>query len=183
MLTRIYVGGLCVAAALLGFFTYYSWSWLNSIGSPAAAAAGYEYHADLSWTFLWITAVILLFVAKGILWTTGRLWPMWATFVFFAFFVIVRDFWLHPAYLTFRQDSGLGGAAVSARPILAAVLIVVAAAIVFFEQFILLRLKAKTYPDIPVDAEEIAAEDTELKATSPDPLEDRDSVIGRDDNI
>jgi hypothetical protein len=145
MLTKIYLSLLTLSISAMGFFTLYSWSWLSSIGSPAGAVVGYEYHASASWPVLWLSASILLILANSILWVTGRLWPMWTTLLYFQMFVLIRAFWLDPALLNFKNAAGFADSTFTVAPILAAFLIIIAAAIVFFDQFLILRMKEKTY--------------------------------------
>ncbi len=166
MLTKIYLFLLALSTAAMGFFTLYSWSWLNSIASPAGAVVGYEYHASASWPVLWLSASILLILANSILWVSGRLWPMWTTLLYFQIFVLIRAFWLDPALLSFKNDAGIADSTFTIAPILAAVLIIMAAAIVFFDQFLILRLKEKTYPAIEPESIESKADNPE--SSSPD---------------
>ncbi len=145
MLNKLFIALLAVSSVVMVFFTFYSWSWLGSIGAPEGAVAGYQYHSGLAWPILWVSASILLIVANSILWTTGRLWPMWTTQLYFQVFVVIRAFWLDPALLSFKNAAGMTDSTFTVGPILAAVLIVLAGAIVFFDQFLVLRLKQKTY--------------------------------------
>ncbi|CAN5146514.1 hypothetical protein BH20ACI2_BH20ACI2_04750 [soil metagenome] len=168
MLIKIYLSLLALSMAAMGFFTLYSWSWLGSIGLPAGAIAGYEYHARASWPVLWLSASILLVLANSILWVTGRLWPMWTTLLYFQIFVLIRAFWLDPALLSFKNASGIADSTFTVAPILAAVLIMIAAAIVFFDQFLILRMKDKTYPAI--EPESIGSE---AENAISEPLEDK----------
>lgn len=146
MWSKIYLAVLAVAFLGMAFFTFYSWSWLQSIGLPAAAVAGYEYHARLAWPSLWFATIILLVLGNAILWTSGRAWAMWLTFIYFSAFALTRYFWLDRVFLEFRTVNGLTDSSFSAAPLMAVILVVVMAAIVFFDQFIVLRLRAKTYP-------------------------------------
>ncbi len=165
MLIKIYIALLTVSVAVMGFFTLYSWSWLGSIGSPAMAVAGYEYHAGLSWPVLWLSASILLILANSILWVTGRLWPMWTTLIYFQLFVVIRAFWLDSSLLAFRNEARLTDETFTIAPIFAAAVIMTAAAIVYFDQFLIIRMKEKTFP--PNEIEEIAALE-EVDDTAPD---------------
>lgn len=153
MLIKIFIGLLAVSVGIMVFFTYYSLSWLGSIGAPSAAAAGYDYHVGISWPLLWLSTIILLLLANSILWLVGKVWPMWVTLFYFQIFIVIRGFWLDPAFLEFRNSAGLDSGTFTIAPILAALLIVISAAIVFFEQFLLIRLKAKTFPEAEVASE------------------------------
>jgi hypothetical protein len=152
MFTKIYLALLGISIAVMAFFTYYSWSWLQSIGLPTAAVVGYEYHAGLAWTALWISVVALMVIANAVLWATGRSWAVWTTFVYFAVLIIARYFWLDQLFFRFKKTNGLFDGSFSVAPLMAVILIVLVAAIAFFDQFIVVRLRAKTYgkPEEPV---------------------------------
>jgi len=160
MWSKIYLGVLAVSVILISFFTYYSWSWLQSIGLPMAAVAGYEYHAGLALPMLWISTIALLILGSAVLWTSGRAWAMWVTFLYFALFVMLRYFWLDQAFFQFKKTNGIADSTLSMAPILAVVLVVLMAIIVFFNTFLVVRLRAKTYPatahsDTGLDSEEV----------------------------
>ena len=146
MLSKIYLAALGLSFVVMAFFTYYSWSWLQSITQPAVAAAGYEYHAGLAWLVLWISASVLLLLGNAVLWVTGRSWAMWTSFAYFAVFIVVKFFWLDRAFFEFQKEKDLTDSGLSAGPIFAVILIALMAAVVFFDQFIVVRLHQKTYP-------------------------------------
>ncbi len=161
MFSKIYLALLGISIAVMAFFTYYSWSWLQSIGLPAAAVAGYEYHAGFAWAALWISTVALLLIANAVLWATGRSWAVWTTLVYFSVLIATRYFWLDQAFFTFKKTNGLFDGSFSVAPLLAVILIVLMAAIAFFDQFIIVKLRARTYPvpeETVVDPVETPAE-------------------------
>ncbi|MBK6587865.1 MAG: hypothetical protein IPG22_06070 [Acidobacteria bacterium] len=90
MWSKLYLALLGLSLVVMAFFSFYSWSWLQSIGIPAQAAAGYEYHAGFAWTALWLTTAILVPGRKRRQGTGGRAWAMWITFVYFAVLAVVR---------------------------------------------------------------------------------------------
>jgi hypothetical protein len=143
MFRKIYLVALGLSIAVMAFFSYYSWSWLQSIGQPAAAVAGYEYHAHLAWITLWITTAMLLILGNAVLWTTRSVWALWITCLYFALFVIVRFFVLGRAFVHFSETSST----FSAGPIIGAGLIILMAAFVLFDSFIVVRLLARFYPE------------------------------------
>ena len=155
MLSKIYLGLLAISFAAMAFFTYYSWSWLQSIGQPAAAAEGYEYHSKLAFIFLPISGVILLMLANGILWATQRAWAMWTTFTYVAIFVIVQYFWLGEAFFRYKKTNGMFDGSFSLGPVMGAILIVVAGVVVFANQYVSARLYRKMYAAGEVEAETI----------------------------
>jgi hypothetical protein len=146
MLNKIYFTVLGVAILVMCFFTFYANSWLGSIGNPKDALEGYYYYAGLGSTFLWISSAVLLILANVILWTTQRVWAMWTTLAYFAIFVILRAFWLEKARYNFQNSDAL-----FFTPIVGVILIIVAGAIIFFNQFLNLRLHEKMYPPKPTD--------------------------------
>lgn len=158
MWSKIYLAALGLAVAVMVFFTFYSWSWLQSIGDPRAAVTGYEYHAGLAWPILWITAIVLLALGNAVLWATSRGWAMWLTFSYFAVFVIVRFFWLENLDLSYRKSNGLADATFSIGPFIGALMIIVVGAIVFFDQFLVLRMYRKMYTTPSADTEVISSE-------------------------
>lgn len=146
MWSKIYLGVLTVAVVITTFFTYYSWSWLQSIGLPDDAVAGYEYHAALAWTATWIFAIVLLLLGNVIFWTRVSSWALWTTFLYFSAFVVIRLFWLDQSSLSFKKLNGLAANSFTLGPILAVILVILMGVIVFFDIYLVTRLRAKTYP-------------------------------------
>jgi len=157
MLNKIYLALLAVAVLVMAFFTYYCWSWLQSIGVPRDTAANYEYFAELSWFFLWISAPVLLVIGNVILWISRHAWAMWVAAAYFAVFVLLKGFWLDPSFAVFRRSSGLPEDSFTLGPFAAVVLCFVAAGIVFFDQFIISRFVEKMHPARPKLHEEVPA--------------------------
>lgn len=151
MWSKLYLGLLGLFIVVMAFFSFYSWSWLQSIGLPAGAIAGYEYHAGFAWTSLWVTTILLLLSGNALLWTTGRAWALWTTFVYFAVLVVVRFFWLDEAFFSFKKSNELVDGSFSVGPFFAVMLIALLAAIVFLNQFIVVRMHQKMYPPVVID--------------------------------
>jgi hypothetical protein len=148
MWNKIFFVVFGISIAVMGFFSYYSWSWLQSIGQPAAAAEGYQYHAGLAWTTLLVSTSILLVLANAVFWVSGRLWGLWATFGYFAAFTAIRYFWLGREFFAFQKENGMSDAYFSGQSLIAVVLILGAAAIVFVDQLMLIRLRSRAYPTV-----------------------------------
>ncbi|HVE59350.1 MAG TPA: hypothetical protein VNB22_21170 [Pyrinomonadaceae bacterium] len=148
MWNKIYLAGLAVALVVMSFFVVYSHSWFGSIGNPKDALAGFDYYAGLGSTFLWCSTAILLILANIILWNSRRAWAMWASFVYFAIFIILRYFWLEKESYNFQNSNSF-----FLTPIFGVVLIVAFGAIVFVNQFLNLRLNEKMYPPRETEAE------------------------------
>ena len=158
MWSKIYLAILGLSLITMGFFLYYSWSWLQSIGLPAAAAAGYDYHASFAWPMLWITTIALLLLGNAILWATNRGWALWLTFIYFAVMALLRFFWLEQNYFQFRKVNSLADGSFALGPFVAIIMVVVMAVIVFLDQFIALRLYQKMYPPVTETVNEPAIE-------------------------
>jgi len=92
---------------------------------------------------------------------------MWVTFIYFSAFAVIRYFWLDQAFFQFRKTHGLFDGSFSIAPLMAVILVVIMAAIVFFDQFIVLRLRAKTYPEAAQDDEPAESKEEE-KASDPE---------------
>lgn len=145
MFSKIYLALLGLSIAVTTFLTYYSWSWLQSIGQPAAAVAEFQYYSMLVTTALWLSTAVLLVLANAVLWSSGRVWAIWTTFLFFTVFALVRYFGLSLAFIDFQMRNSPVGSGTSREPVIGVLLIILMAAIAFFDQFIVLRLRAKTY--------------------------------------
>lgn len=147
MWSKIYLAVLSVGVIAVTFFSYYSWSWLQSIGQPSVAVAGYEYHSGIAWTLLWLASLVLMILGNAVLWASGRSWAVWTTFVYFAVFIVIRYFWLDQEFFQFRKANGMFDGSFSVAPLFAVILVALGGTIAFFDQFIIVRLRARTYPE------------------------------------
>ncbi len=148
MWNKIYLIALAVLFLPMAFLSYYSWSWLQSIGSPQNVVLNYNYWSNFSWSYLWISTIILLIIANVLFWKTRRAWALWTTFLYFALFIIVRYFWLDQSLFQYKKTTGLGLGEFSVAPLFGVILCLIAAVIVFFNQFLVKRLQDKMYPPI-----------------------------------
>ena len=80
--------------------------------------------------------------------------PVLFDFLFFAAFLAIQYFWLHQSFFQFLKGNGLGDGGLLFAPFSAAILIALAGVIVFFDKFIVIRLRAKTYPEKEKDESE-----------------------------
>lgn len=136
---------LILFAAIVFFFSYYAWSWLQSIGSPDAAIAGFEYHHRLAESAIWLSTLVLIGVANGVMWLTGRVWAMWVTFFYFVATKFGVAFWLENAHAAFLANiSGRSNGIVSSL-LLNVILSGLVGAVIFFDQYIVIRLREKTF--------------------------------------
>jgi len=156
MWNKIYLAILAPACVVMCFFTFYAKSWLGSIGNPAHALEGYYFYAGLGSTFLWLSSAVLLILANVILWNTRRGWALWTTLAYFAAFVVLRTFWLEKARYDFERSDSL-----FFTPVIGVLMIIIGGAVVFFNQFLNLRLNEKMYPPAPISEDDstVAADD------------------------
>jgi hypothetical protein len=141
MWNKIYLAVLAVAVVVMSFFIIYSHSWFGSIDNPKNVLEGFEYYAGLGSTFLWISTAVLLILANIILWNSRRAWAMWTSFAYFAIFILLRDIWLAKASYNFQKSDSF-----FITPVVGVILIIAFGTIVFFNQFVNLRLNEKMYP-------------------------------------
>jgi apolipoprotein N-acyltransferase len=68
---------------------------------------------------------------------------MWATFLYFALFILIQTFWLGESFSRYKQENGLGEAGLSTGVFLGVILSGLAAVIVFFNQFLVKQMRDK----------------------------------------
>lgn len=159
MWTRIYIGVLAAAVLVVGFFTYYSWTWLESIGKPADAIAGYQNVSGVAWPMLCICTAVLLFIACGVMWSKGRAWALWLTFAYFTVFVAISGFYLDREYQRLLESTAGIDTNVWATPVISLLIIAGAAIPVLALQYLIVVFREKfnraahTSETIDLDAE------------------------------
>lgn len=146
MWTKIYLIVLTVAVLPLMFLYYYSSSWLKSIGAPAAAVEGFGFYSDFAWNYLWIAFLGLLIIANILLWKTRKAWALWTTLAYFTVFVTARYFWLDTQLSSFKRSNGFEDSGVTLGIFMGVIYIFLCAVMIYFNQFILLRLSEKMHP-------------------------------------
>ncbi len=152
MWSKIYFAALALFVLAMAFLNYYAYTWLQSIGDPTIAAGNYVLYSGNAWTLLWVSSVILLILANIVLLKTKRAWAMWVTLAYFVLFVLVKYFWLERSFADFLRSNNFADTPASAGPFFAVVLCLIFGAIVFFDQFLIVRLADKIYPP-PIEAE------------------------------
>lgn len=146
MWSKIYLIALILSLGLMCFFTYYSYSWLASIVSPASVIEGYEYHANLSWIFLWLSSVVLLILANTVLVNSRRSWAIWTTCIYFAAFIVIRYFWLELSFFQYKRANFAWNESFSIGPFFAVFLVVLGSAVSYFDIFAVTRLQNRIHP-------------------------------------
>ncbi len=145
MWNKIYTAVLGILFVLMAGLTFYSYSWLQSVGAPVNVVQNYDYYSNIGWMFLCISSLVLLVLANVVLWTTRNAWAMWATFLYFAFFTLIQTLWLDQSFFNYQQQNGLAGRAFSLGAFSGILFCGLAAAIVFFNQFIAKRMRDKMF--------------------------------------
>lgn len=159
MWTKIFLILLAVAFLAMSVLTYLSYSQLQSLGfAPKDIAASFLSYAGFYWTVLWISALALLILSNVLLWLTRRYWALWFTFLFFSIFVLVRTWWLNEVYVSYTKQNNLPAETLFGYGILGVLLCIVAAVGIFFNQFLVLRMRDKAH-SLEKPAEEIAVVD------------------------
>lgn len=148
MWNRIYLIALAVFIIPLSFLTYYSYSWLTSIGSPRAASDGFLYHTDFAWKLLWLSTIILVVLANVVLAKYRQSWAIWTTFVYFAVFVVIRYLWLQRSYLQFSLENGFTDGGWAFGPVFAVLLCAGAAVVLFSNQLLVNRMSERLHPTV-----------------------------------
>ncbi len=161
MWNKIYLAFLGLSVAVMAFLTFYSWSWLESIGQPQAAVDGFRLYSGIAEFVLWFTALVLLALANGVLWATNRAWAMWLTFIYAAVFLGIEYFWLGEVFFRYKKTNLTYDGSFSLGPVLGLILIVFCGIVVVANQFISVRLHRRMYP--------LISPETELLDSKPDP--------------
>ena len=146
MWNKIYALALVVATLVMIILSYLSFSQLQAIGfSPATIADNFRGYESMFREFLWISSLILLIVANVGLWQTRRSSALWLTLLYFAVFVLLDTWWLGSFYFDYRKQNNLTADSFSFSGIFGVILCVSAALVVFFDQFIVLRMRDRMH--------------------------------------
>lgn len=143
MWNKIYTAVLGICFILAAGLTYYASTWLQSATKPADVVTNYNYYANNGWLFLWASSVILLILANVVLWTTRNAWAMWATLLYFALFMLIQTFWLGSSFSQYKQQNNLSENTLPLGVLFGVILIGLASVIVFFNQFLVKRMRDK----------------------------------------
>ncbi len=145
MLGKIYFGLLAIALIVMGVLTFLCYSWLQSIGDPASIVENYNSYAGLSWTALWICFLALVILANILMWIDRKSWALWTSLLFFVTFIIVQTFWLDKSFFAFMKSNNFTESSYFLKPFLGVTVSAVAAIGIFFNQFIVLRMRDKMF--------------------------------------
>lgn len=146
MWNKIYLVVLAIAILAMGVLLYLPFSWLQSVTAPRDVAEHYKFYSNISWIFLLISSLVLLIIGNVVLWLTRRSWAMWASLLYFAVFMVAHTFWLENSFFRYKQANTSENGLISWSPLVGVVFIVLAAIIVFFNQYLVKRMRDKMYP-------------------------------------
>ena len=158
MLNKIFLLILAISIIAMSALTFFSYTWLQSVDKPANVAANFDFYSGFALTFLWISSLVMLILANVLLWTNRSIWSLWTTFLYFAVFVLLNIFWLSELFFAYKKVNGLTAGAFSLTGIFGAILCIVVGVGVFFDQFIVTKLRDKTIGK----PQEIAVEDSQV---------------------
>lgn len=158
MLNKIYLALFVLALIATTGLTYLTYSQLQSIGfAPATVLQNFDSYSGTHRGFLFVSSLVLLITANAVLWATRRSWAMWLTFLYFAVFLMLNMWWLSDLGFNYQKQNSLSTDSFTLAGIWAAVFVVIAGIGVFFDQFIVLRLRdkmfgqqAKAVDDVPI---------------------------------
>lgn len=176
MWNKIYIVALSIAVLAMGVLTYLSYDWLHSITKPSEVKAHYESSSYRYWTVLFVSSIALLVLANVVLWLHRRAWALWATFAYFAVFVLLATWWLNNLFLNYQKTTNLTESSFSLLGLGGALVCVVAGVGIFFDQFLVSRMRDRMFgtpepgaataaiePVVPVENAEIISENQEIK--------------------
>ena len=159
MFSKIYLALFAIAVLVMSVLTYFSYSWLQSISDPASVVQSFQTYSGLSWSALWISFVALLVFANVLLWKDRRAWALWLSLLFFAGFIVAQMFVVDQAYFTFQKENNLTEKTYFLTPILGVAICGIAAIGIFFNQFLVTRMRDKMNGDKKTEEESVVEEE------------------------
>lgn len=159
MWNKIFIVIFAVAVLAMLALTYLSYSQLKHIGfAPRDLVEGFKFYADVYWKFLWVSSLIILILSNVLLWLSRKSWALWSSFVFFAVFVVVQTWWLGRLLNDYEAANRLEVSPSYTQYFLGALLCIIALVIVFFNQFLILRMRERMHGDDKPTEEVLAVE-------------------------
>lgn len=160
MWNKIFLGLFAVALVIMCVMTFWSYNWLGSIDKPETVAANFANSQSVYRTVLLISSAILMIVSNVLLWTKRSAWALWTTFGFFAGFIIVQTWWLNELYVGFATKNNLASG-FAGMGIVGIILCIITAVGVFFNQFIVFRMRDKMFANVTNTAENLVITENE----------------------
>lgn len=147
MLNKIFLILFAVAILFMATLSFLTNSQLSSIGFPPPQIVDtFKSYENLHWLSLWISSLILLVLSNVIMWTYRKSWALWLTFLFYAVFIMVNTWWLTESLKAYQIKEHLDTAGLlSKNGIFGAIFCIVGGVGIFFNQYIVLRLRDKMF--------------------------------------
>jgi hypothetical protein len=146
MWNKLYLAAILICTIVAGFFAYYAWSWLQSIGDPRIGMENYGYHRSMGIYAMMIATLLLIVLGNVLLWLGRSAWGLWAADAYFFVFALVFLVLLKAAANSYCLENKLCTDPSRAAGILLTVFGSLAlTGILFLDQFIVLRLREKMY--------------------------------------
>lgn len=165
MLNKIYLIALAIFFLVMCILTYLAYDWLGSLTAPNDVVKNFQSWFSTGRIFLLISSLVLIILSNIILWKTRQTFAFWATLGYFVIFILVQTFWLDRAFEQYQIDKKLIEDEISFAPVIGVFMIIAAAFLIFFNQFLALRMHDKMFAkDAPIKElpdDETVAEDKE----------------------
>ena len=177
MWNKIYSLLLVVSIVVVSAAAYLAYSQLQSIGfAPAQIIASYDTYSSAYWGFLGVSFAVLVTVGNIILWKFRTAWALWTSLAFFVVFVLLKSFWLGSKLLDYETNNNLPHSSPFISYFAGVLLCAAAAAIIFFNHFLVLRMRDKIYGEpaaIDNQSAPILNDKTESVASIETPIDDK----------
>lgn len=164
MLKKIFLLAVAVAALVMIVLTYAANSKLNSIGfAPATVAENYLIYQSYYQQFLVLSSLILLILANVLLWKERRAWALWTTLAYFSIFVLLQGWWLDANFFTYKKQNNLWQGEFSLSGFVSALFCVAAAVGIFFNQFLVLKMRDRIHGQPAIEQAELVQTDADVE--------------------
>ena len=146
MWNKIYSLLLIVSVVVISIIAFLDYFNLQSKGfSTATIAASYDSYANTYWVFLGISFLVLLAVGNVILWLFRNSWALWASFAYFVVFTLIKSFLLDSLLFAYEVEKSLPQSSKFASYVVGVLICGAVGAVVFFNQFLVMRMRDKIH--------------------------------------
>ena len=153
MWNKIFLVILVASVLAMLVLTYALNSWLGSITDPNDVVRNYNSYNNIYWSLLWISSLLLLIIANVVLWTRRSSWALWVSLGYFAVFITVQMWWLAEKFFQFKKQNFTIEETSFFGPIFGVILCIAVAVGIFFDQFLLTRMRDKVHGNPELAAE------------------------------
>lgn len=146
MLNKIFLLALAIGSIIMCALTYLVYSQLKHIGfASTQIAADYKIYENYFLEFLWFSSAVFLILGNIILWSKRKSWGVWATLLYFGLFFLLQGWWLGNEFYAYKVANNLPVGGFYGGGLFSTIIVVVAAVGIFFDQFLVLRLRDRLY--------------------------------------